>query len=82
VYYVEKELQGGKKKKNTKKSAKKCNVAHDTSSSGESSSYKAEAFSLERSQMIHKNITIIGTLTFYVNPSNKIYRMAFMHCIE
>lgn len=37
---------------------------------------------VERSELISKKITIIGTLTYYVNPNKKIYQMSFVHSMK
>lgn len=39
-------------------------------------------FRVERSQMSSMAITVIGTLTFYVNPHKKIYRISFVHSMK
>lgn len=42
----------------------------------------SEAFLVERSEMMSMKITVVGTLTFYVNPSKKIYRISFVHSVK
>jgi len=37
---------------------------------------------VERSNMISTFVTIIGTLTFYVNSNRKIYRISFVHSVK
>lgn len=39
-------------------------------------------FSVQRSKMISTAVTILGTLTFYVNADQKIYRIAFVHSVK
>lgn len=43
---------------------------------------REQAFDIERSELISKYITVIGTLTYYVNPSKKIYQMSFVHSVK
>lgn len=45
-------------------------------------SAEAAAFAVEKSQMLSIKITVIGTLTFYVNPNKKIYRISFVHSMK
>jgi hypothetical protein len=37
---------------------------------------------IERSKMISTAMSVVGTLTFYVNPEKKIYRISFVHSIR
>lgn len=37
---------------------------------------------VEKSKMISTFVTIIGTLTFYVNSNRKIYRISFVHSVK
>lgn len=37
---------------------------------------------VERTNMISTFVTIIGTLTFYVNSNRKIYRISFVHSVK
>lgn len=41
-----------------------------------------QSFAVERSAMISKKVTIIGTLTYYVNATKKIYQMSFVHSMK
>lgn len=43
---------------------------------------KEQPFDIERSEMISRFITVIGTLTYYVNPNKKIYQMSFVHSVK
>ena len=36
----------------------------------------------KRAKMIAMDLSVVGTLTFYVNPEKKIYRISFVHSIR
>lgn len=37
---------------------------------------------IERSKMCSTDLAVVGTLTYYVNPDKKIYRMSFVHSLK
>jgi len=53
---------------------------HSNACTRESTS--SQDFSIERSKMISTFVTVLGTLTFYVNSNKKIYRISFVHSVK
>lgn len=57
-------------------------VLDEQSNSSVHSGESPQDFTVERSKMISTFVTIIGTLTYFVNSNRKIYRISFVHSVK
>ena len=70
------------KKSKTKTSKSTTAAAAASKASLTNSDHATTEFHIERAAMTTIHVTVIGTLTYYVNPDKKIYRISFVHSVK